>query len=153
MSKQLIEKIREHIVDYELKVLDAIEVFKYQKDRYDINYTIAIGASDADIDMSAFKGLIRKTDGFSYLEDNICVMIFAFNDANQGIKAASNMLSKFEMQYFGKKIYLGMINSQEEEKADKQIKKLFETLCYGIENGMSNIPLDYDEISSMKARG
>ena len=150
MKNRLVTSIQAKLPEYEKTILEAIDTFVYQKERYKVEYTMAIGASVADVDMLAFEGLIRKTDGFICLEENLCVIVFAFNNQGQGIKAASNMLNKFEMQYFGKDIYLGIINSEEEAKAEKQIKKLFETLCYGIINGMSNTPLDYEEISSHK---
>ena len=88
----------------------------------------------------------EKQISFVVLDEKVCVIIFGFNLPEQGIKAASNMLSKFEMKFFASEIYLGIINSQEELKAKDQVKKLFETLCYGVQNSMSNTPLDFNTI-------
>lgn len=151
MNRRFVEKIRQKIPEYEKKILEEITSFQYQKERYNVDYTIAVGATIEDVEMQGFSQIIRKTDAFIYLDKNICCIVFAFNDPDQGVKAASNMLNKFEMQYFSKKIFLGIVNSQDEENATIQIKKLFETLCFGILNGMSNIPLDYNEIDSQKA--
>ncbi len=150
MDRALVEHIRSHQSEYEEKILDAMEPFVYQQERYKVDYTLAIGATFADVDLPAFSQMVRKTDKFVILDDKVCVIIFGFNLPEQGIKAASNMLSKFEMKFFASEIYLGIINSQEELEAKDQVKKLFETLCYGVQNGMSNTPLDFNEIAHHK---
>ena len=150
MDRALVEHIRSHQGAYEEKILDAMEPFMYQKERYRVDYTLAIGATLAEVDLPAFSEMVRKTDKFVVLDENVCVIIFGFNLPEQGIKAASNMLSKFEMKFFSSEIYLGIINSQEELKAKDQVKKLFETLCYGVQHSMSNTPLDFNEIAHHK---
>ena len=146
MDRALVEHIRSHQSEYEENILVALEPFVYQKERYKVDYTLAIGATFAEVDLPAFSEMIRKTDKFVVLDEKVCVIIFGFNLPEQGIKAASNMLSKFEMKFFASEIYLGIINSQEEIQAKDQVKKLFETLCYGVQNSMSNTPLDFNAI-------
>lgn len=150
MDRALVKHIRSHQSAYEENILEAMESFVYQKERYKVDYTLAVGATLADVDLKSFSGMIRKTDSFVVLDENICVIIFGFNLPEQGIKAASNMLSKYEMQFFASEIYLGIINSQDESNPKQQVRKLFETLCYGILNGMSNIPLDFEQVESDK---
>lgn len=143
--------IRENLNSYEEKILKALSPFKYQKERYNVGYTLAVGATVEAIDMSGFSQIIRETDAYVPLDEHVAVVIFAFNDQEQGIKAASNLLSKFEMQYFTQKIYLGIINAEEEEQSELLVKKLFETLCYSLVHGMSNQALDFEAINDHKA--
>lgn len=146
MKNELIKHIRENLASYETKVLQAIEPYNYEKERYDIDFAIAVGATLDDVDMASFSQAIRLTDTFVVLDKNVSGVVFAFNNTENGIKAASNLLNKFEQQFFSKKIYLGIISSEDETTPEQQVKKLFETLCYGVEEGMSNIPLDYQHI-------
>ena len=147
MNNKLIKHIRENLATYESKVLNAIESYNYDKERHNIDFSIAIGATLDDVDMASFSQAIRLTDTFVFLDKNVCCVVFGFNDTENGIKAASNLLNKFEQKFFANKIYLGIISSEDESSPEQQVKKLFETLCHGIDHGMSNIPLDYQHIA------
>ena len=151
MKNELIKHVRENLADYEKKVLKAIEPYNYEKERYDIDFAIAVGATLDDVNMAAFSQTIRLTDSFISLDEHVSGVVFAFNDTENGIKATSNLLNKFELQFFSNKIFLGIISSEDETVPEQQVKKVFETLCYGIEQGMSNIPLDYQHIVSDKS--
>ena len=147
MKNELIKHIRENLAKYEIEILKAIEPYNYEKERYDIDFAIAVGATLDNVDMASFSQAVRLTDTFVFLDKNVCGVVFAFNNTENGIKAASNLLNKFEMQFFANKIYLGIISSEDETVPEIQVKKLFETLFYGIEQGMSNLPLDYQHIA------
>jgi len=147
LKKKLIKHIRENLAKYESRVLQAIKPYSYEKERHGINFSIAVGATLDDVDMASFSQVIRLTDTFVFLDENVCGVVFGFNDTENGIKAASNLLNKFELKFFSNKIYLGIISSEDESSPEKQVKKLFETLCHGIQHGMSNIPLDYQHIA------
>ena len=151
MNRALVKHIRNNLDTYENALVMSLASFVYKKDRYGIDYSIAVGATLTEIDMTPFEKGIRMTDKFIYLDKSVCAIVFDFNDSEQGIKAASKMLTKFEMQFFSNKIFLGIINSEDETDVEQQVKKLFETLCYGVINGMSNMPLDYQHITSLKS--
>ncbi len=146
MQKRLVAHVRENIPKYEAKLLTAMEPYNYEKERYGINFAIAVGATLDDVDLASFSNEIRLTDTFVYLDEHICGVVFAFNDTENGIKAASNLLHKFETQFFATKIYLGIVSSEDEAVPQKQVTKLFQTLLYGIEKGLYNMPLDYQHI-------
>jgi len=142
MKNTLLEDIQVNYFKHAQTILDSIKNELYEHDRYNVNYSLAIGATNSKLDMQGFAKLIRETDKFIILNEHICCMVFPFTDAAQGIKAASNLLSKFEIRFFSEKIYIGVVNAQTYETPMKQIEKLFEILKYAIENGMQNIPLD-----------
>ena len=104
--------------------------------------SLSIGATRSEVDMESFAKLIRETDRFIILDKHLCCIVFPFTDAAQGIKEASNLLSKFEMQFFSEKIYIGIVSAAECETPAKQTEKLFYILKYSIENAMENMPLD-----------
>ena len=142
MQTELLEELRLNRKEYEKKVLESIKDNIYQNERYDVNFTLAIGATCKPMHMEDFAELIRESDRFIVLSDRICCVIFPFTDSAQGVKATSNLLSKFEMQFFSEKIYLGIVNARDCETPEHQVQKLFDILKFSISNGMENVPLD-----------
>lgn len=142
MQKELLEDIRVNRKIYETKILESIKEFNYNHERYNANFTLAVGAICDEIDMEGFSQMIRETDKFIILDDHICCIVFPFTDAEQGLKAASNLLSEFEMKFFSQKIYIGIVNAAETSSPAKQIERLFDILKSSIENRMYNMPLD-----------
>lgn len=142
MEKALLDDIRLHREKYGQKIIESLKDQIYECERYKVNFTLAIGATSSDIDMKNFSDIIRETDRFIVLDDHICCIAFPFTDHDQGLKAASNLLSKFEMQFFSKKVYLGIANTEECPSPEVHIQQLFDVLVYAITNGMNNIPMD-----------
>jgi hypothetical protein len=142
MEKELLEDIRLNRQKYGQTILDALKGQIYECERYNVNFSLAIGATLSEIDMQKFSEMIRETDTFIILDKNICCIAFPFTDHAQGIKAASNLLSKFEMKFFSEKIYLSVANTEECPTPDVHIQQLFDILIYTISNGMNNMPID-----------
>ncbi len=149
MKAELLQSIKDKLETYESQILKVLEIYHYQKERYGVDYTIAIAATEADVDFNNFSGMLRKTDTFIPLEKTVSAVVFAFNDPEQGIKAASNMLHEFETQHFSKQIYLGIVNSQEVANPQPQVKKLFQTLFFCIANDIANVPFDFQHMESI----
>ncbi len=144
MKSELLDDLKTNRKTYEKRVLDTIQDYIYQNERYNVNFTLAIGATQvcSDVDMKGFSGLIRESDKFIVLNDHICCIVFPFTDSAQGIKAASNLLSKFEMTFFSQKIYLSIVNANDCETPEHQVQKLFDILKFSVTHGMENVPLD-----------
>lgn len=143
MQKELLEQIRVNRKQYEEAILTSIKDDVYNYERYKANFSLAIGAACSNVDLENFSNMIRPTDKFIILDEYLCCVVFPFTDAQQGIKAASNLLSKFESQFFSEKIYLGVVNAQECSTPEGLISRLFDILKSSIENGMENMPLDH----------
>ena len=142
MQKELLEDIRINRKHYAEKILKSIKDDIYEYERYKVNFSLAIGATGTEVDIEGFAALIRETDKFIILSDHLCCMVFPFTDAAEGVKAASNLLSTFEIQFFSAKIYIAVVNAQECSSPGGQVERLFDILKYSIENAMENIPLD-----------
>jgi len=142
MQKELLEDIRINRKIYETKIRESIKEFSYNYERYNASFTLAIGAICDEIDMEGFSQMIRETDKFIVLDNHICCIVFPFTDAEQGLKAASNLLSEFEMKFFSQKIYIGIVNATETSSPTKQVERLFDILKSSVENRMHNMPLD-----------
>ena len=150
MKRELTNQLENNIMRYEEKLLHAVERYAYEKARYDIDYTIAIAITAESLELEGFSQTIRMTDAFISLDENLYGVIFASANADLGIKAASNLLHKFEMQFFATKIYLGIISSEDELNVTKMIRKLFVTLNCCLDDGKSNIPVDYGDVSNKR---
>lgn len=142
MQKELLKDIRNNRKKYQKLILDAIENEVYECERYKINLSIALGDTDSSSDVKELAKTLRETDKLIILDEHICCVVFPFTDIAQGIKAASNLLSKFEMENFSQKIYMGVVTIEDCDRPQVQVVKLFDILEYAIENGINNIPLD-----------
>ncbi len=142
MQIELLEDLKLNEKAYETKILNSIKENIYQNERYKVAFTLALGATPSEVDMKAFAGLIRESDKFIVLDDHICCTVFPFTDPTQGVKAASNLLSSFEMKCFSQKIFLSIVNTDACDTPEHQVQKLFDILRFAIENGMENMPLD-----------
>jgi hypothetical protein len=142
MEKELLEDIRSNRQKYGQIILDSLKNKIYECERYKVNFSLAIGATLADMDIRKFSEMIRETDEFIILDKNVCCIVFPFTDHAQGIKAASNLLSQFEMKFFSQKIYLSVANTEECPTPDIHIQQLFDILVNAISNGMNNMPID-----------
>ena len=142
MKTELLKDIKINRKSYENKILEAIEENIYIYERFNISFSIALGAVDADIDLKEFSKVIRKTDRCVVMQEHICCIIFGFVDTSKGIKATSNLLSKFEATFFSKKAYLGVVNIENFEKPRDMVEKVFDILKFSLTEGMDNVPLD-----------
>jgi len=147
MKLELIKQIQMRSSAYESVLVQQIERYAYEKERYNIEYAIAVGATIKALDVKGFSETVRMTDSFIMLDDNMYAVVFASASTELGIKAASNLLHKFEMQFFTSKIFLGIISSQAERDPKKMVRKLFTTLSHSIAEGMCNMPIDYEHIA------
>lgn len=143
MQKKLLEQIRVNRKQYDEMIMNSIQDYIYNYERYKANFTLAIGAVYSGIDLQKFSTMIRPTDKFIILDEYLCCIVFPFTEADQGIKAASNLLSKFESQFFSEKIYLGVVSAEEFSTPEALLNTLFDILKSSIENGMENMPLDH----------
>lgn len=117
--------------------------FQYRLERYKIDYSIAIGfIKELDINLDDFQTHIRSTDRFIALTPNMYAVILDCADEWCGLKAANNLLTKFQHQYFAFPLYAGVVTSANYTNTKQMIHSLFELLEYGVANNFDNQVLE-----------
>lgn len=128
------------------KLSQAVKDFAYRFKRYKINYSIAIGHTPEDTDLSQISGFIRETDRFIVLSHNTCAIILDCSDELRGTKAANNLLTKFQGNFFSKPLYFTIVTASNYEADSKMIHELFYLLDYAIKHNMNNILLEHYQV-------
>ena len=146
MQKDHIEVLRAKRQDYHKNIKSALEHYAYRGDRYDIDFSVAIGLSDNDIDLRPFSSYTRKSDAFLILEKNLCCVVLDCTPAGGGMKAAENMLVGFQQRFFGRSLYSSVVWYREYRDVNKMVHHLFDILEYSISNNMDNMVVDPTQV-------
>lgn len=133
-------------IAYQSKLLESAEEFSYRYERYKINYSIAIGHSMDEIDLTSMSSFIRSTDKFIVLSDNTCaILLDCANDAS-GIKAANNLLTKFQATAFGTLLYSAVVTASNYSTSEKMIRDLFHLIDFAIVNNTNHQVIDHSQV-------
>ena len=138
----MINLIKTNRNNYLSMIHDNMNEYSYRNKRYNINYAVAVGLCDNDIALNNFGNLARETDKFIILEDNLCSIILDCTPVHHAIKAASNMQTAFQNQYFNKSLFTSVVSSEDYTCNHKMINSLFDTLEYAITENMDNMVVD-----------
>ncbi len=147
-QEMMLQQIQKNRANYLEIIQDRIEAFLYRSERYDLNFSLAIGYCSNDVDLSGFGQYIRSTDEFIILEKNICCIVLDCAPAGSGVKAATNMLSNFQHNYFGKTLYSSVVCSEDHNNSTQLINQLFDVLSYSISHNMDNMVVDPQQMLS-----
>ena len=146
MHKEHLEKLKKNRRKYHKNIKEAVEHYAYRGDRYNINFSIAIGVSDEDIDLSSFSEFTRKSDAFLILEKNICCIILDCTPPGGGMKAAGNMLTGFQQRFFGRSLYSSVVCYSDYQDINKMVNHLFDVLEFAIDHNMDNLVVDPSQV-------
>ena len=117
--------------------------FQYRLERYNIDYSIAVGFTKGiDIDLNAFQNHIRNSDRFVVLSKNMYAVILDCADEQCGLKAANNLLTKFQHQYFACPLFASVVNGSNYTNVKDMFRSLFHLLEYGVTHNFDNQVLD-----------
>jgi len=128
------------------KLTQAIKDFSYRFKRYEINYSIAIGHSPEDIDLSSLSHYIRESDRFIVLDHNTCAVILDCTNDECGIKAANNLLTHFQGNFFSSLLYTGIVTASNYDTVALMTHDLFYLLDYAIFHNMNNILMESSQL-------
>ncbi|MDP2076644.1 MAG: hypothetical protein Q8N01_01815 [Sulfuricurvum sp.] len=128
------------------KLSQAIKDFSYRFKRYDINYSIAVGHTTEGTDLNQISNFIRSTDRFIVLNHNTCAVILDCSDELRGTKAANNLLTNLQGNFFSKPLYLTIVTASNYESDSKMIQELFYLLDYAIKHNMNHILLEHYQV-------
>lgn len=136
----------EYLSSMQEKLLQAMKDFKYRFKRYGINYSIAIGYSPENVDLTPLSLHIRESDLFIVLDHNTCAVILDSTNDEGGIKAANNLLSHFQGNFFSIPLYTGIVTASNYDTVALMMHDLFYLLDYAIKNNMNNIIMEPSQV-------
>jgi len=128
------------------KLIQAIKDFTYRYKRYGIKFSIAIGHTTDDIDLSSLSEHVRESDRFIVLNHNTCVIVLDCADDDCGIKAANNLLTLFQGNYFSGSMYTAIVTASNYDTSLLMVRELFYLLNYAIENNMNAILVEHSQV-------
>lgn len=132
---------------YAPTILDLVEEYDHRYRRHGLQYSIALFyANDKSVDFNFFKDGIRCTDRFIAFEKNFAVFVFDNASGEGAIKAANNMLSKYEMKHFSQKVYASVASIDGYATTTELIVKAFHTIKFAVSEKMENVVVDEDDI-------
>ena len=145
--------IRNNRQKYFNKLLESIKDSLYRKERYEVDFALAIAICDTEIDMSDFSHDIRKTDIFTVLENHLCSVVFEAVTVDSAIKATANLQTAFEAKYFQKKLFISIVTSDDDNynnDGKKMINSLLDALEYSIATNKNHEVIDYYQMLRCK---
>ncbi len=128
------------------KLIQAVKDFTYRYKRYGIKFSIAIGHTSDEIDLTPLSEHIRESDRFIVLDHNTCAIILDCADDDNGIKAANNLLTLFQGSYFSSPLYAAIVTVSNYEASELMIRELFYLLNYAIEHNMNAILVEHSQV-------
>jgi hypothetical protein len=131
---------------YKSKLLENAMEFKYRYERYKINYSIAMGYSPYKFDLESMSSFIRSTDKVVIFNKNSCAIFIDYANDECGLKAANNLLSKFQGRIFDAILYSAVVTASNYPSADTMILDLFHLIDFAIVNNTNQQVIDHTQI-------
>ena len=128
------------------KLTQAIKDFSYRFKRYEINYSIAIGYSPEELDLTPLSHFIRESDRFVVLDQHTYAIILDCTDDESGIKAANNLLTHYQGEHFSKPLYTSIVTADNFDTVPLMIQELFYLLDYALEHNMNSILMESSQV-------
>ncbi|MGB5965582.1 MAG: hypothetical protein WBF77_04940 [Sulfurimonadaceae bacterium] len=138
----MINIIKENRSKYHNIIVNKIDDYFYKRKRYGQHFSLAVGLSDPDINLSVFNEHNRQTDMFIVLEKNLCCEVFDGTSAESGIKAAAILLTSFESHFYTKRIFASIVFSNDYDTSSQMVNRLFDILEYAFSHNMENMVVD-----------
>lgn len=131
---------------YQKQLLESVMEFRYRYERYNVSYSIAIGYSPDAIDLTSMSNFIRKTDKFVILNNNTCAIFLDSANDESGIKAANNLLTKFQGNAFDTPLYAAIVTASNYASTEVMIRELFYLIDFAIANNINQQVIDHSQI-------
>ncbi len=142
----MIHLIRDNRKVYCTAIMKRLEDYNYRHERYNFNFSLAIGLSSDGIDLRGFDSFKRQTDEFIILEEHLCCVVLDGSDTEDAIKATSNIQTQFETNYFNKKLFVVVTSSHDYDNKVSMLNSLFDILEYAITHDMDSMILDKSQM-------
>jgi len=138
----MINTIKENRSKYQDVIVKKIDDYFYKRKRYNQHFSLAIGLTDPDVDVSTYREHNRQTDMFIKLEKNLCCEVFDGTSEESGIKAAGVLLTNFESHFGAKRIFASIVFSNNYDTSSQMVHRLFDNLEYSYSQNMVNMVVD-----------
>lgn len=99
-----------------------------------------------EIDLVPMSNFIRNTDKFIVLNDNTCAIILDNANDESGIKAANNLLTKFQGSAFDIPLYSAIVTASNYSSSETMIRELFHLIDFAIANNINQQVIDHTQI-------
>lgn len=131
---------------YQKQLLENASEFSYRYQRYNTDYSIALGYSPMEIDLAPMSNFIRSTDKFIILDNNTCAILLDCTNDESGIKAANNLLTKFQGSAFDIPLYSAIVTASNYSSSEMMIRELFYLIDFAITNNINQQVIDHTQI-------
>jgi len=128
--------------DYYDAIMKSLDEYSYRNKRYNIEFAIAIGLCNVNVDFKDFIKNKRKTDTLIPLEENMCCLVLDCAPAESAVKATSNMQVSFHDKYSERQLFTGVVSSKDYDSDQTMVDSLFDILEYSIANNMEGLIAD-----------
>ena len=138
--KEQLKKYQEKHIDEMLRVMDE---HQYRFRRYNSIFTVALFYCDGLTKHRQIAEMIRKTDYYFRLEEDLFLLIFGETGGEGGIIAAEKVLSKLPYKP-GQNIYVAVavVEGNKDKEGTLLVHQLFNILEFAIEHNHINEVVD-----------
>lgn len=127
---------------YSRVIMDSLDDYSYRSKRYHIDFSLAIGLCNVNVDFNDLISKKRKTDKLIMLEENLCCVVLDCAPADCAVKATSNLQNGFKIKYSNNELYTGVVTSRDYDSDKNMVESLFDVLDYSITHDMKGLIAD-----------
>jgi len=143
----MFDALNAHRLHYQEMLFDAISSYNYRFTRYNEIYSIVlVYISEECGDLLDYNDFLRETDTIICFRPNLCAIVFDETNIEQGIKAAENILTRLQVRFFSKHIYMTVITVSHEQSEFQTIHDLFDLMSYALIHNMDNLVIDTSQL-------
>ncbi|MDQ1263946.1 MAG: hypothetical protein QG559_947 [Campylobacterota bacterium] len=113
---------------YYKNIKPVVADYAYRGKRYHIDFALAIGFCDKNINLCDFIQIKRKTDKVIPLENNLCCIIFDCVDAKRVESATQNLKKQMNTKCNTEEFFIEVVTFSEYENDLKMFNYLFDDL-------------------------
>ncbi len=136
--KEQLKKYQEKHIDEMLRVMTE---HHYRFKRYNSIFTVVLFSGDGSMKHEKVADMIRETDRYFKLEENLFLLIFGETDGAGGIIAAEKVLSKLPHKP-EQMTYVSAVECNKDKEGTLLVHQLFNILEFAIEHKHINEVVD-----------
>ena len=144
MNEQLKSYQNEHMAE----MLEILRIPGERLRRYGSSFTVALFYSEERLEEREARTMIRLSDSFERIEENLLFLVFDGTGIEGGIVAAEKLLSNMRRRS-GQTIYTAVKEGIPGDSGTLLIHQLFNILEFAVEHGHRNEVLDWSYLNGV----